>query len=95
MRWPFLLGAAVVATGALSGEAPTAGAQSARYPFCAVYFNKSGTPMCYFATREQCMDDVSGVGGMCVENSSRPTGGAASPRRQQTAGHSRHPRRPS
>jgi hypothetical protein len=28
----------------------------------------SGTPSCYFDTREQCMETVSGVGGHCIEN---------------------------
>ena len=45
------------------------GAQAApSYPFCGVYVNRSGTPGCYFATREQCMADVSGIGGSCIEN---------------------------
>jgi len=28
----------------------------------------SGTPSCYFDTREQCMETISGIGGLCVEN---------------------------
>jgi hypothetical protein len=89
MRLPFLLAAAAVATAALFSEAPTAHAQSAgSYPFCAVYANKGGTPMCYFTSREQCMADISGVGGLCIENSSlspdRSSGLVASPTYGQT-----------
>ena len=63
---------------ALGGSVATANdgasAQTApSYPFCGVYVNKSGTPGCYFATRQQCMADVSGVGGFCIENRSYQT----------------------
>ena len=79
----FLL-AAVATTASLIAEAPTARAQSApSYPYCAIYAGKGGTPMCYFATREQCTADISGVGGLCVANPSyRGSAAAAAPRRQ-------------
>jgi len=94
MRVSFLLAAAAATAAALSAEAPTARAQSAAYPFCAIYASKGGTPMCYFATREQCLADISGVGGQCVENSSyRPT--AAAPRRQGAGGRAHHARKTS
>jgi hypothetical protein len=89
MRLPFLLAAAAVTTAAMLNEAPTY-AQSARsYPFCAVYSNKGGTPSCYFATREQCLADISGVGGLCTENLSyHPIAAAAAPRRRHATGRS-------
>ena len=77
MRLPV---AAVTIAAALVAAAG-ASAQSA-YPFCAIYANKNGTPGCYFTTREQCMADVSGIGGMCVQNSSyRPAAAAPTQRR--------------
>jgi Protein of unknown function (DUF3551) len=89
----FLL-AAAAATAALFAGEPAARAQSApSYPYCAVYASKGGTPMCYFTTREQCMADISGVGGQCVANSSyRGSAAAAAPRRQSAAGRA-HARR--
>jgi Protein of unknown function (DUF3551) len=91
----FLLAAAAATTAAQFAQLPTAHAQSAAYPFCAVYASKGGTPNCYFATREQCMADVSGVGGLCVENRSyRPVTTGAAPRRQSAGGRA-HARRAS
>jgi hypothetical protein len=89
MRSPLRPAAAAVVIAALFSEAPTAPAQSAgSYPFCAIYAAKGGTPMCYFATREQCMADISGLGGLCVQNSSyRPIAASAPPRRQRGRTH--------
>jgi hypothetical protein len=89
MRLPVLLAVTTITTTAAFGQAPIARAQSAgAYPFCAVYANKGGTPMCYFATREQCNADISGVGGLCIENASyRASAAAASPRHQHGAAH--------
>jgi hypothetical protein len=96
MRVSFLLAAAAAAAAALSAEAPTVSAQSASYPFCAVYANKGGTPVCYFATREQCLADISGVGGQCVGNSAyRASAAAAAPRRQSGGGRAHHARKAS
>ena len=96
MRVSFLLAAAAATAAALSAEAPTASAQSASYPFCAIYASKGGTPTCHFATREQCLADISGVGGQCVENSSyRASAAAAAQRRQSGGGRARHARRAS
>jgi hypothetical protein len=58
----------------LFGESAGARAQSVHpYPWCAIYSTKGGTPSCSFATREQCRADVSGIGGICVENTGAPT----------------------
>jgi hypothetical protein len=96
MRVSFLLAAAAAASVALFADAPTARAQSANYPFCAIYANKGGTPVCYFATREQCLADISGVGGQCVGNSSyRPGTTGAAPRRQGGGRATHHARKAS
>ncbi len=52
--------------------AATAGhAQSAYdYPWCAVYGNSDGpgATSCYYATREQCLQTLSGIGGTCIRS---------------------------
>ena len=68
MRLPILT--MLVLAVALFGET-AASAQSARsYPWCAIYFviDANGTPSCYFDNRQQCMETISGLGGLCVEN---------------------------
>jgi len=57
----FIIGAALL------GGASTLRAQSAYdYPWCAVYTNRSGAQACYYATYEQCMATMWGIGGYCV-----------------------------
>lgn len=49
----------------------TASAQAARYyAWCAHYSGgfSGGATNCYFRTRSQCMNTVSGVGGYCAPN---------------------------
>jgi hypothetical protein len=56
---------------ALLGESIAAPAQSAgSHPVCAIYYgiDADGTPACAFDTRAQCMEDISGIGGFCIEN---------------------------
>jgi hypothetical protein len=73
----FLALTVLLTASVLLGE--SAGAQSARsYPWCAIYSTKGGTPSCSFATREQCRADVSGIGGICVENTAAPAARAPS-----------------
>src|SRR5215470_6204004 len=63
--WTMLLVAAALFT------QTAASAQSAKsYPWCAIYYrmDANGTPSCYFDTREQCMETISGIGGFCAEN---------------------------
>jgi len=51
---------------ALLGSVSTLHAQSAYdYPWCAVYTNRSGAQACYYATYEQCMATMWGIGGYC------------------------------
>jgi hypothetical protein len=41
------------------------------YPWCARYSGGDGSgggDNCYFSTREQCMDTVRGIGGVCEPN---------------------------
>ena len=58
------------------GICAAAGAMSTRaeaqnYPWCAYYSGGSmggGGTNCGFTTYEQCMADVSGIGGLCMRN---------------------------
>jgi len=56
---------------ALLAAATTVHAQSAYdYPWCAIYGARdgSGATSCYFATREQCLATLSGIGGTCIRS---------------------------
>jgi len=85
MRLP--VGAMLLVAAALFS--PTAAsAQSAKsYPWCAIYYtiDANGTPSCYFDTREQCMESISGVGGFCVENQYYHRAAVPPPRRARIA----------
>jgi hypothetical protein len=50
--------------------APTASySQSAYdYPWCALYGSRTGGQGCYFATYQQCMETISGIGGSCIRS---------------------------
>ena len=85
MRWPvrtmLLVAAALFSQTAAS-------AQSAKsYPWCAIYYRMgaSGTPSCYFDTREQCMETIAGIGGLCVENQYYRRVAVVPPRRAHAA----------
>jgi hypothetical protein len=70
---PWLRACLAVAALALAAfaAAPAARAQSAYdYPWCAVYGDNDGpgTMSCYYATRELCMQTLSGIGGSCVRS---------------------------
>jgi hypothetical protein len=39
------------------------------YPWCAIYNDGSGSKNCGFANFQQCLADVSGIGGFCTQNS--------------------------
>jgi hypothetical protein len=43
-------------------------AEAQNYPWCADYGKDFGGQNCGFSTREQCMADVSGIGGFCESN---------------------------
>jgi Protein of unknown function (DUF3551) len=55
---------ALVALAAGATATPAAAAPS--YPWCANYSTSGG--QCAFNTFEQCMEDVSGIGGSCRQN---------------------------
>jgi len=44
-------------------------AEAQNYPWCAQYNDGSGSKNCGFTTFQQCLADVSGVGGFCTQNS--------------------------
>ena len=51
---------------ALVSDVSAGRAQSAYdYPWCAVYTNRSGAQACYYASYEQCMATMWGIGGYC------------------------------
>jgi len=44
-------------------------AEAQNYPWCAQYGGAMGGGMnCGFSTYQQCMADVSGIGGFCIQN---------------------------
>jgi hypothetical protein len=48
------------------------------HPWCARYYNVSGATICAFDSQAQCLADVRGIGGFCVENVAPPPPGYAS-----------------
>jgi hypothetical protein len=54
----------------LLSEAAASAQSAGSYPWCAIYYrmDTGGTPSCYFDTRQQCMETISGIGGLCIEN---------------------------
>ncbi len=57
-----------------------ASAQADPYHWCALYTGNGlgGASNCYFVTRQQCLDTVSGVGGQCIPNPFNPPAGTPS-----------------
>lgn len=53
---------------ALAGSPGTGAAPAPYWPWCAEYDMEGAVVNCGFATREQCMATVSGVGGGCRPN---------------------------
>ena len=52
----------------LTGSLPPANAAVMVYPWCAHYMMKGGAHSCAFITFEQCLANVSGIGGSCQQN---------------------------
>jgi len=63
MRMSLLALAALVA-----GASATPAAAAPTYPWCARYSSTGGE--CSFNTFQQCLDDISGIGGFCQANPS-------------------------
>jgi hypothetical protein len=64
MRRMILLAGAGLIAGMAASATPAAAAPT--YPWCARYSSSGGE--CSFNTREQCMEDLSGIGGSCTQN---------------------------
>lgn len=65
MRTLIFIGAALVGAAFMSVPA-----QAQNYPWCAQYLGRGfgGAMNCGFSTYQQCMADVSGIGGECIRN---------------------------
>ena len=51
-------------------------AQAQNYPWCAQYGTGMGGMNCGFTSFQQCLADVSGIGGFCTQNSTyQPSAG--------------------
>lgn len=61
---------ALVAAAGLWLAAPAPANAAIYYPWCAVYSGSDtgGGTNCYFANRQQCMETVRGIGGVCEPN---------------------------
>jgi hypothetical protein len=60
-----LLAAAIA--GAASVLVPT-GVGAQYYPWCSIYSDRVGSSNCGFVSFAQCMLNVRGIGGFCVQN---------------------------
>ena len=85
MRLPILTLLFIAAT--LVGETAASAQSAGSYPWCAIYYrmDAGGTPSCYFDTRQQCMETISGLGGLCVENQYYHGTAVPAPRRAHVA----------
>jgi hypothetical protein len=65
---------------------PNGTAQSpTSYPWCARYYKEGAPTSCYFASYQQCMTTLSGIGGYCYESPyyhAAQANASARPRRQ-------------
>ena len=58
----------VLANTALMGATdPTSGQSPNSYPWCSRGF-RGGSNNCYYASKEQCMRTLSGIGAFCISN---------------------------
>jgi hypothetical protein len=73
--------AALVLTAAVAGAPQTASAQSPySYPWCAKLYVRGTPTSCYYASRQLCMETVSGIGGYCFQNPAYRGAAVATPR---------------
>ena len=63
MKFPLVLSLIII------GTLLNTSAKAQNYPWCAVYNDGSGSKNCGFASFQQCLADVSGIGGFCTQNS--------------------------
>lgn len=84
-----ILAVCALVIAALSFDAKEASAQGKYWPWCARYDGWS--VVCGFATFQQCLATVHGVGGFCQANVAPPSvAQAATHRRARHAGRARH-----
>jgi hypothetical protein len=80
MRVVFLVLSVLVLTAGIERRA-----EAQNYPWCANY--SKGCMSCSFVSFEQCMADVSGIGGFCEQNNTyKPS--SATPLRHKSQTHS-------
>jgi Protein of unknown function (DUF3551) len=64
--------AAGIFAGALAAvifaNAPASAQSAYSYPWCARYPARLGATSCYFASYQQCMTTLSGIGGYCFQS---------------------------
>ena len=85
MKAMLLAAAAAIIASTILGTATPAQAQN--YPWCAYYGagEDGGGTNCGFVSFEQCMADVSGIGGFCEQNNTyKPPGASPSRHKPQT-----------
>ena len=63
-----ILTAVLVAGAALTGLSGARAQSAYDYPWCAIYGDKSGAQACYYASYDQCMATMRGIGGSCIES---------------------------
>ena len=65
-----LIVCALLAAAAPTQITPTYAQSAYDYPWCAVYTgrNGGGAMSCYYASRELCMQTMSGIGGQCIRS---------------------------
>jgi hypothetical protein len=59
-------------------------AEAQNYPWCAQYSGGAGGMNCGFTTFQQCLADVSGIGGFCIQNSTYQPPQVPRPRARRT-----------
>ncbi len=57
---------ATLAVGMIADITPSAAV--VWYPWCARFYDRSGSTSCAFTSFEQCLATVSGIGGACIQN---------------------------
>jgi len=61
-----LIQTAIVAAALIAATSASRAQSPYDYPWCAIYGRTSGATSCYYATREQCLVTLSGIGGICI-----------------------------
>jgi Protein of unknown function (DUF3551) len=83
---PMIVIAALALAATVAGAPQTASAQSPySYPWCAKLYLKNGATSCYYASRQVCMETVSGIGGYCFQNPAYRGASTSSPRYRRRA----------